>query len=244
MPSAHATIGGSSIERTLACPGSIQAQAKLPRGASSAAADRGTLLHEAMTIMHSEGKTPEQLVGHTGFGQVVTRADARTALLPAYEALKKFIPTGVRVRMETRVKFLTNVWGTADVLAYDSTTAYVGDFKFGSHGVEAKDNQQLLFYAGAALTCGKLPKNTERIRYAIIQPRAKPILSQHVITVEGLRAFSRRVLDVVPIALGPNPPLNPGAHCKWCGAKPTCPAIHHRAPQSLSTALLNLTNRI
>jgi len=65
----HFWLGGSIAKRALNCPGSLQYKSS----GSSAAADRGTLLHEAMTRL-TTGHWPkaEHAVGFSWMNQIPT----------------------------------------------------------------------------------------------------------------------------------------------------------------------------
>lgn len=239
MPSQHAEIGGSIIARVIACPASVKLSRGVPR-TSSDAADRGSMLHEAIVQMHTQGLPASALVGFEGFGQVVTPWDAKYALAPAYKALMAFIGTAKPVKLEQRVHFknMPAVWGTADVLARDGDHGLVADFKFGSHIVDVTDNPQMLFYAAAALSCGGLPARTKHVTLAVIQPEAPRTLTQHTVPVSRLRQFHAQVEQAVKKANSAEPERIPGSHCLWCPARQKCKgALESLLPPSISAAI-------
>ena len=247
MPNAHAACGGSSVSRWLRCPGSVQLLAPLPR-TSSAAADRGTMLHAAMERV-MDGTDPGELArqGFTHNGVKLEQADARKALVPARHAHQLFLK-GVSYKMEVRVKHAPRVWGTADLIGVAGVIGYVGDYKFGTGAVAVADNEQLQFYASAALACGALPPTVTKIKTAIIQPESREVLQTHTYSSFALHAFGMRVRDAAKVALSKTKPapLVPGdIQCKWCDGKKLnlCPALNKHVPGDLAANLKNLALR-
>ena len=237
MPSAHASIGGSSIERTMLCPGSVKLSAAAPRTSSRAAA-RGTMLHGAMVEIIECGVRTEQLlqIRYTLEGFTLEEADARVAIPKALHAFKKFTKGAKRVELERKVVYRRNVWGTADILGEAAAHNLVGDFKFGSTPVEVEDNPQMLFYVGAAITDGTL--RLQKTRMAIIQP-GKRTLNTANATVRQIKAFNVDVERAAKQAFSKNAPIIPGeVQCEWCPVRDRCPA---RGPGLLRNALKGVT---
>jgi hypothetical protein len=125
--------------------------------------------------------------------------------------------------------------GTSDavVLRHDEQEIVVIDLKYG-RGVKVigDDNRQLMIYALAVLRIYELIADWLTVRIVIIQPRVAGGISEFVVTVEELRAFGDEVARAGTKALslvGTNvavEDLTPGVkQCKWCRAKPDCPAI-------------------
>ena len=222
----HFPIGGSTIGRTLVCPGWVQLTRNMPR-TSNAAADRGTLLHSAMDRIIKRGLKPENTIGMTYQGQVITEAEYKIAIVPALKAYKEFSRGLERheIKSEVQVRFNDDVGGTADIIGQKGMLARLGDFKFGWIEVSVASNAQLMFYAAAALACGKL-KPFKKARLAIIQPTRKKILDEHVETDKSIAAFARDVLHISRIALhAKKPALKPTKKgCLFCPADGKCPA--------------------
>lgn len=218
----HASIGGSNIDRAMLCPGSVKLSAGAPNR-SSAAAARGTMLHDVMVQVLERRKTIEHLIlkNHTVDGVLLTHADV-PAVLKARAAFKRFTKDAARIELEKQVKYMKDVWGTADILGETRTHNLVGDFKFGAHEVTAEDNPQMLFYVGAAVTDGLL--RMQKTKMAIIQP-GKHTLSTANASVKAIKAFIADVRHTAALAFGDKPPINPGeTQCQWCPAKNKCPA--------------------
>lgn len=226
-PTQHAAVGGSAISRILRCPGSVALVATLPRG-STPAADRGTMLHYMAGRMIERGERAEDLVGEEHAGVALTAHDAQHALLPAVAAYRKFVGAAKNVKLEVKVRHMKYVWGTADILGHHKAVGIVGDFKFGDGKVEVAHNEQLKFYASAALVSKKIPASTPVVRTGIIQPGARRVLEEHEYSAKTLWEFAREVKEIAKVALKPDAPIVPGEkQCQWCPAKKAgiCPKL-------------------
>lgn len=243
MPSKHAAIGGSTIKRAMRCPASVKLVAELPKDdRPKPAADRGSMLHEAIGIMAEENCSAESLIGYEAFGQRLTREDARKALLPAHAALARFAAsTPIALEVYVRFKIHKDVGGTADILGHDKRVALVGDFKFGERIIEVKNNEQLLFYAAGALDSGAIPKNTTHVQLGIIQPANRKVLTQQRVKLDAVKRFRDVVHKTVDAALlKRDPKFSAGEHCEFCRARQTCPELVGSRPRSLADALTKL----
>ena len=151
-----AIVGGSTAKRVINCPASVSLVAQSPLRDSSQYADRGTLLHAAITECIDTECTPESLIGMTYEGEVLTDDMVAEKLIPALAALDEIDPDGtMELATETQVsfgKYLPGVFGSADVLGRIGDRAIVLDWKFGDGvAVEAEENEQGMFYAAAAM---------------------------------------------------------------------------------------------
>jgi Protein of unknown function (DUF2800) len=183
---AHSNIvGGSTAERTLACPASWQAIRALPPTVEqpSRYAEEGTFAHEVMSrtlriINHCHrANMPldlNVLVGQTIYDREVTRAHIDELILPALfqlRELEQIYADGGEFRLmaiEQGVKFpgIPNAFGTCDAILTNDSHILVVDWKFGQ-GVPVKAvypaddgyetlNAQLMFYITAALHTPKI----------------------------------------------------------------------------------------
>jgi hypothetical protein len=248
---AHSPFGGSVAARVLRCPASVSLVQKVPERLRkvSAYATRGTALHSALALALDTDMVPiESFVGKTFSGYMVTHDDIENALRPVYDYVTGLLDTpGAEFYLEHRVAFPTiaGAYGTVDLLVGINRTIFVIDFKFGV-GVlvralyPADDdpdtdiiNSQLLFYAAAARH--SLPDffaDVERIVLAIVQPISTDLDAEMVSTVTvtpvELDAFITVYRAACEQALAPAPRLERGDHCRFCPARPICPA--HTAP--------------
>jgi hypothetical protein len=243
---AHSPFGGSVSVRVLRCPASVGLVAKVPahlRKASSYAA-RGSALHSAMALLIDENEDLESLVGMTFNNYTITRDDAENALRPVLTYVEALLDTGAEFFLELHVVFpaIANTFGTCDLIVRVGSTVHVIDFKFGSgvrvlavylDGDEDIINAQLAFYAAAARH--SLPEffaAADEIKLTILQPVSiepdAEMESSVVVTPEELDAFIAAYRGACEEALSPTPHLERGAWCRFCAARPICPA--HTGP--------------
>jgi hypothetical protein len=244
---AHSPFGGSVAARVLRCPASVGLIEKVPAflRRTSSYAERGTALHAAMSRLIERECVLEDLVGVTIGDYTITADDVENALRPAYAYVDALLDApGAEFYSESRVAFPTipNTFGTVDLLVRIGAVLCVVDFKFGTgvrvlalypDGDEDVINAQLAFYAAAARH--SLPKffaDINEIVLTILQPVSieadAEMVSSVAVTAAELDAFVTIYRTACAEALAPAPRLQPGAHCRFCPARPICPA--HTGP--------------
>jgi hypothetical protein len=244
---AHSRFGGSSATRVLRCRASVGLIESVPAYLRrvSAYAERGTALHTAMALLIDDARSLDGLVGDIINGYTITRDDVENALRPVFIYIAALLDTpGAEFYLEHRVAFPTiaGAFGTADLIIRIGRTIYVIDFKFGvgvhvlalyPDGDEDVINAQLLFYAAAARY--SLPEffaGVENIILTIIQPQSiepdAEMVSSVTIAHAELDEFIVSYRDACAEALSPAPRLERGDHCRFCPARPICPA--HTGP--------------
>jgi hypothetical protein len=245
---AHSPFGGSVAARVLRCPASVGLVAKVPAHLRKVSiyADRGTALHSAMALALDTNMVPlESFVGKSFNSYAITRDDVENALRPAYDYADALLSVpGAEFYLEHRVAFPTvaGAFGTADLIVRIGDTIHVIDFKFGSgvrvlalypDGDEDVLNGQLMFYAAAARH--SLPAffaGVESIVLTIVQPVSTEIDAEMVSSVAVTPAELDEFITIYRAAcaqvLAPAPRLERGEHCRFCPARPICPA--HTAP--------------
>jgi hypothetical protein len=240
MGKIHSAIGASSAHRWMECPGSVRLTADLP-ATTSEAAEEGTAAHTLAELCLRNDEHPSQYLGDTIEGYEVTEE--------MVQAVEMFV-TYVRRRKEeeqfdlmVEVQFSLSylhppvpMYGTADVVLHKRGKLLVVDFKYGRRPVEVQHNRQLMYYLlGAASVVAEPGTESEMV---IVQPRALhpdgPIRSAQVSSAE-LRAFEAELLAAARRTQEPDAPLVPGEHCRWCRAKPICPALHSKALEVAQT---------
>ena len=239
----HSTVvGGSTAKRVLACPGSVALCATMPPKPSSIFADKGTLLHEVI-VRALDGET--DFVGTTYANETFSPDMMINKIEPALALLDEVDPSqSMDYVTEAAVTFGTHIrgaFGTVDLLARRGNTAIVLDWKFGDGViVEAEENEQLMFYAAAAMrtpgTNWAFEDATE-IECIIIQP---PFIKRWTTTFERIRAFERDLKRAVIASAQPDAVLAIGSHCRWCAAKPVCPQMTGAVDRAVKTQLLAL----
>jgi hypothetical protein len=244
---AHSQFGGSVATRVLRCPASVSLVEKVPAHLrkASAYADRGTALHAAMTLLLDDSgrHSLDSFVGKTFNNYTIARDDVENALRPAYGYAETLLE-GAEYYLEHRVAFpsIAGAYGTLDLLVRVGDAIHLIDFKFGVgvavralyfDGGEDVINAQLLFYAAAARhSLSEFFAGVETIILTIAQPMSiepdAEMVSSVAVTHAELDAFIEIYRAACAAALTGAPRLEQGAHCRFCPARPICPA--HTGP--------------
>ena len=233
---AHSKIvGGSTAKRVINCPGSVALCNAAPEKPSSSYAEEGTLLHNTIAEWLADGKKPIA-------NDILTQDLIDEKYTVALELLNEVDPEfGMDYAVEVEVgfgDFIPDVFGSCDLLGRLDNRAIVLDWKFGNGViVEALENEQLMFYAAAAMRTEKAQwafKDVQEVELIIIQP---PMIKRWVTTVERIKAFEQQMLSAVNAAAKINAPLREGSHCKWCAAKPTCPLMTGAVDRALKVKI-------
>jgi hypothetical protein len=244
---AHSPFGGSVAERILRCPKSVTLVEKVPAHLrkTSVYADRGSACHAAIVRL-LDGASFADVAGTMFNGYSLTSDDVEDAVRPVLAYVNKLLDTpGAEYYIEHRVTFpgIANAYGTLDLLVRIGNTIYVIDYKFGSgvrvlvlypDGDENVLNAQLMYYAAAARH--SLPEffaGAERITLTVLQPQsvepdAEMISSVDDVTHADLDEFVAAFRAACEEALSPTPRLQRGTYCRFCAARPICPA--HTGP--------------
>ena len=226
MPTKHYTYGGSTAQRTIACPSWVSEAKGIPQGASSEYANIGTMFHDQMErllngdIQSWEVTDPEHL-------ELLDMALAAwDQLCEEYKVVDYWTEQTYELNPETG--------GTADVVAVTKDkTLIIVDWKFGQGiAVPAVGNVQGLFYA--MVSEGKaLQTPPSFISLAIIQPIPSrddnETLKIWDVPSDVYEAFKRTYIAAQK-ATG----LNAGSHCRWCPAAATCPEKTGEAVKALT----------
>ena len=239
----HSTVvGGSTAKRVMNCPGSVALVQLAPPSPSSTYADKGTLLHNLIAEILDTDTDPVSLIGTNYEGQILDQEMIDEKLQPALDLLDTLDPEKVMaLAVETRVgfgKYLPGAFGSCDVLGRMGDVAYVIDWKFGDGiAVDATENEQLMYYAAAAMRTPEAAwvfKGATSIECVIIQP---PVIRRWTTTPARIKQFEKDLKRAVKVASLPDAKLNPGSHCKFCPAKPTCPAMTGAVDRALKVKL-------
>jgi hypothetical protein len=126
--------------------------------------------------------------------------------------------------------------GTGDAVILDHFNQRIGikDLKYGKGVMVAGDSPQLKNYAVLAVLAH--PETVwKEVELTIIQPRAVQESERRKSFIfdpaDLMMDFLGKLLEAMHIALGDDPPLKTGKHCRWCPAKDAgvCPAIQTEA---------------
>ena len=244
----HSTVvGGSTAKRVMNCPGSVALVAKMPPSASSTYADKGTLLHNVISEVLDQDVAPHSLVGTTYAEHMLDEDMLDEKIFPALAALDAIDPDKqMEFAVETSVNFgkwLPDAFGSADFLGRIGTKAVVLDWKFGDGvAVDAEDNEQLMFYAAAAMRSPEAAwvfDGATEIELIIVQP---PVTRRWVTTPKRIRSFELSLKRAVKASAAPDAPLKAGDHCRFCPAKPTCPVMTGAVDRATKVKLDALDN--
>jgi hypothetical protein len=232
-------VGGSTAKRVINCPGSVKLVQKMPPQPSSKYADQGTLLHNAMDAILS---SRADVLGMKYKDQILTNELYDEKIAPALAALDEL--GDIEYATETRVGFgdlLPGVFGSTDLVGRIGNKAVVLDWKFGSGvPVPAEENEQLLFYAAAAMRTESLKwafEGVTEIECVIVQP---PFTKRWTTTVERVKQFELELVQAVKAAMQDDAGLSQGDHCRWCAAKPICPQMTGAVDRALQQQIVNL----
>ncbi len=232
-------VGGSTAKRVINCPASVKLVAKMPPKPSSVHADRGTLLHDAISLI-LEGK-PE-VVGMKYNDITLTQELYDEKIIPAIAALDEIDVDGsLEYIVESRVGFgdlLPGVFGSADLLGRIGDRAVVLDWKFGDGvAVDAVENDQGMFYAAAAMRTPNVKwvfEGADEIEIVIVQP---PVVRRWITTPERIKQFEMELVAAVKQSQKEDAAFKSGDHCRWCAAKPVCPQMTGEVDRFVKTSL-------
>jgi hypothetical protein len=235
-------VGGSTAKRVINCPGSVALVQKMPPKPSSKYADEGTLLHDTIAEHLASLKPLETFLGKKYQDQVLTQDLIDDKLVPALALLDEIDPKQeMMYEVETRVGFgdlLPGVFGSTDFVGRLGDKAVVLDWKFGDGvAVTAEENEQLMFYAAAAMRTTALQwafEGATEIECVIVQP---PMIRRWVTTPERIAQFEHQLVKAVKAAEQPDAELKAGDHCRWCAAKPVCPQMTGAVDRALQVQL-------
>lgn len=238
-------VGGSTAKRVINCPGSVKLVQQMPPKPSSEHADRGTLLHDVIAELLEFDKPPHQCIGAQYKDQVLTQELLDEKIIPALAALDVIDPAkAMRYMVETRVGFgdyLPGVFGSTDLLGRIDNRAIVLDWKFGDGVVvNAQDNDQLLFYAAAAMRTPASQwvfEGADEIELIIVQP---PEIRRWVTDKARVVSFEQELARAVKRAQQDGAPIETGEHCRWCAARPICPKMNGAVDRVIHQQIVNL----
>lgn len=236
MSGEHARLAPSSAPIWGApngCPGSVPMQAQYPEPEDSPEAMEGTAAHWYVTET-LQGRDPGP-VAPNGVPITAEMVDCAQGLLLDVRDTLQAHP-GAELAVEQRV-FMPIVheenWGTPDVTLVDRAQRWLGvwDYKYGHRYVDPARNLQICDYAIGKLQevapCKEWPQ--WRVSLNIAQPRnyhaSGPLREWQTTGAVLLDEIVPQLYHAAQKALGENPPLHTGPHCRDCTARHACPAL-------------------
>ena len=239
----HADLGASSIKRWTNCYGSVELLKGRPR-VSSAAADRGTAVHELGEICFKSGRDCAEYIDRKVGGHIVDEemAAGGQVYVDFMKSMEAQYPNGMLL-IEQRVSLAPmkppdDMFGTTDTAMVAPPFLHVGDYKNGTQVVEVTKNGQGRYYL-LGIWCNLPREIRDQIttcRVTIIQPNAYhrdgPIRTEEF-SIEELKEWSKGMFEHAKRALAPNAQLKAGDWCResFCDARGDCPAYAKLALQ-------------
>lgn len=243
----------SSIDRVIKCPGSVPLSARSPKvRRTSRYAEEGSAAHvvseQALKGIRQPDEWTDRMVQLDGGGMQGWFVDAE--MVEATGAYIDIVRSaagepGVELLVEHRMSLsaldpndpmMAENRGTGDAVLLNRPRRRLGikDLKYGKGVMVAGDSPQLKNYAILALL-GFPDVAWEVIELEVIQPRAVDERQRQKTfefdPADLMMDFLGQLLQAMHEALGSDPPLKTGSHCRWCPAKDagTCPAIQAEA---------------
>ncbi len=251
----HRKYAASAMARNMRCTASPGACASAPR-LERASAQEGTRAHEVLEHCLRTGYDARQ-----GFAQVhgaVEEANAeavQVALDHVREIVGQYGAGDVVVWLEAAFDVVPDVCGgTSDIIIYVKSLRrlYVIDYKNGWEIVEVADdgwlNEQALTYGLGAVKALSPTYPIDEVVLTIIQPHPWHVdgpVRSYKASVSEVLAFETRVMRMIHEA-ETRPSYRPGkSTCRWCAAKPFCPAVEQAVAASFGvTKLTDITAEV
>ena len=213
-PSKHFALSPSGAARWIACPGSASMQARLPQEPE-----------EGATIGNVTDEMAEQ-----------AQVCVDWVMAQRGEIL---------LEQDVPIEHITGepgATGRTDCAIIDGSTLTVADWKFGFSPVSAEKNTQLALYALGGIAALEVLEPFENFRFVIIQPQVSREPFVWECTRHQLENFATRAAAAAELTRVPEADLVAGAEqCKYCRAKPVCPAILAVPQTALAVEFADLT---
>jgi hypothetical protein len=219
----HFKIGGSTAKRTLRCPAWVTKASKLPQiNRSSAAAERGTAMHEVLELMlnHDDLESAMAKVGYDFDSYDVDQ------MVIAYQAVETLWERYKIEEFETEplMSVAEDVGGSADIVAAGHDWTLIADFKFGRSPVDPINNPQILFYHWLATQDETVRDLTldRKLIGAIIQPAVskEPLIYEY--SEEEVAVFDHDIREAIASVRTGTENATAGSHCEYCPVEPYC----------------------
>ena len=238
----HSNVSPSSAERFFACPGSVEAQAKIDIvEPSNPAALEGLAIHELAADCMKHDIDPYDKIGETvevkdNYGDVhefTVNGDFAFAVRMYRNTILGILGEHnldqKALQIETFFKLPevdAKAMGTTDCSFIASDTLYVFDLK-GGRGIiiDPVENKQCMYYAIRPYLDARM--FIKRIIIGIIQPRAKEgdFIKMWETTPDRLDKYIEELRQAIKATRFKNPDLHAGEWCRFCTAQGNCEVI-------------------
>lgn len=247
--SEHAVLAPSSAEQWGNCPGSVRAQADMPNLESEQTRE-GTAAHwvmsETLLNLQTVGRGAvccAEFIGQQApNGVLIDGKMAEGAQIMVDDVAKLVTSLSEKVGrnlwadllIEHRV-FMPNIhplenWGTLDCALYvpEINLLFIWDYKHGHRECKAQNNLQLIDYLAGLIDKYQIDGMTDQrtnVVAKIVQPfcyKALGPVSEWCVRLSDLRGEFNRLRGKATEALGADPKLSTGKHCRDCRAVGKC----------------------
>lgn len=250
----HAALGASNAHRWMNCPGSVAAEAGVPRE-SSVYAEEGSAAHALAELCLDLQRDASNWLGEEVKGHIVTEEMAE-AVQFYLDHVRAIAARCHEFGFERKFNLAPlhpprPMFGTTDFYGFERAPAayilHVADLKYGKgHAVSAVDNPQGRYYAlGAWVDLATRnyaqAREVTDVEVRIIQPRildadGQPTVSVERLPIGTLRLWARELLAAAARTTVEGAARIAGDHCRWCAVKGTCVAFRDRALAVAQTA--------
>ena len=195
---------------------------------SSAAADMGTRIHEALEVRDPSALQSEEEIEI--YEQLLK--DEEEVFAYVFGDDDDFVNVYREMRLHLELDARTPTFGTCDIVAHDGQTALVADYKTGiSHIDPPRENWQAKAY-----TLGVFQSNPDiqTIHFAFLVPRNGGVITGTFERSE-IQTLKNEISDVVRFAEQTRPKwedgtididdLGPSHNCRFCRHEDHCPAL-------------------
>ena len=243
----HSDLGGSSMDRAAACPGSVSLLRKLEPSEAERADDtehskRGTAAHEVARQCLIDQREPWEFIGETVEGVAID--------IKITEAVQVYVNECWPIIAGAEVVYLEHKFhdpsvhpgfkGTADLGVLKEGTLYVRDYKNGVMSVEIS-SMQFRYYAYAMLL---LHPEARRVNIGVVQPNGfhsdGPIRTEEF-AAEDLHEWAQKELVPAMVRAERDGTLRAGEHCQFCPLKIMCPMLQGLFRAALTTPVASLS---
>ena len=228
---AHSSLGASSAERWINCPGSVALIKKLslPESDEEDWRTEGIAAHELGAHCLKENDDPWAHIGLKVGGVEVTLEMSNAVQTYVDYCRSRATAAAKQVYVEYRVHQPTVhplFFGTLDYCVIYDSILDITDYKHGvGIAVDVEDNPQLMYYAYGIL---KDHPEIKRVRLTIVQPRGfHPDGPRRPWKVEAdyIRSWAEKTLVPAMLRTQIDNTLDPGSWCRFCPAKLVCPVL-------------------
>lgn len=233
--SEHAPCPPSSAHIWVHCPMWVTMNRLYPEKEQGEPAREGEAAHWVVAEALGNRVTAEGQYAPNGWVIDEDMIDGADLVLSAIEMhFRSLVQSEQRLTMAQRIHPMN--WGTPDIwwVDFPNRIIYLLDYKYGHGYVEVFENWQLADYlAGIAdrLQLNGLQEQEWTVHAGIVQPRVfhrEGHVRWHRSPLTDYRAMWNRLRYAAELAMGDEPPAQPGEHCEHCPGRHSCQALHRR----------------